>query len=202
MSALLLKDWYMAKQYCRSFLFVIVLFLALSFVSGNVIFYTYPCMMAGLLPFSLYSYDEREKFTSFCAAMPVSRRQYVSEKYVFGLLASAAAAALTVIAALANSHTGTNEILPMLSAAVVSALVSQAVMLPFGFKFGVEKGRIMFIAIVAVLFAAFYVVMTPDILSSVTLDARTFSIAALVVSLLLFAASWLISQRIFEKKEL
>ena len=103
---------------------------------------------------------------------------------------------------MANSHTGTNEILPMLSAAVVSALVSQAVMLPFGFKFVVEKVRIMFIAIVAVLFAAFYVVMTPDILSSVTLDARTFSIAALVVSLLLFAASWLISQRIFEKKEL
>ena len=60
----------------------------------------------------------------------------------------------------------------------------------------------MFIAIIAVLFAAFYVVMTPDILDGITLDAGTFCVAALAVSLLLFAASWLISQRIFEKKEL
>lgn len=201
MSALLLKDWYMARKCCGSFLFVVLVFLGLSFVSSNVIFYTYPCMMTGLLPYTLYSYDEREKFSDFCASMPVSRRQYVSEKYVFGLIASAAAAVLTLIAALLNSNTGTEEILPMLSVAAVAALVSQAVMLPFGFKFGVEKGRILFIAVVAVLFAVFYIFMTPEVLGTFTLDAKSFCIIALAVSILLFTASWLISQKVYENKE-
>ena len=59
MRALLLKDWYMARKYCDSYLFIVLVFLVLSFVSDNVIFYTYPCMMTGLLPYTLYSYDER-----------------------------------------------------------------------------------------------------------------------------------------------
>lgn len=198
MRALLLKDWYMARKYCDSYLFIVLVFLVLSFVSDNVVFYTYPCMMTGLLPYTLYSYDEREKFTSYCAAMPVSKRQYVSGKYVFGLIASAAAALLTLICIIIKGKT--SELMPMLGAAAIAALISQAAMLPFGFKFGVEKGRILFIAVVAVLFAAFYIVMGSGD-SAPTLSGEALGYISLAVSALLFAASWLLSQRIYENKE-
>lgn len=199
MSALLLKDWYMARKYCGSYLFVVLVFLALSFVSDNVIFYTYPCMMTGLLPYTLYSYDEREKFTSFCALMPISKRQYVSEKYVFGLIASAAAALLTLACIIIKGKT--SELMPMLGAAAIAALISQAAMLPFGFKFGVEKGRILFIAVVAVLFAAFYIVIEQGG-SVMPVSLESIGLIALAASVLLFAASWLLSQRIYQNKEL
>lgn len=202
MSALLLKDWYMAKKYCGAFMLVILVFLALSFVSSNVIFYTYPCMMAGLMPYTLYSYDERERFTAFCATMPVTRRQYVSEKYLFGLIASAVTLMLTLAAVLINGEMGAGELLPVMSAAVASALISEAVMLPFGMRFGAEKGRIMFLAIVAVLFASLYIVMTPESLGSVTFSTQALCAAALAASVALLAASWLISQRVYSRKEL
>lgn len=198
MSALLLKDWYMTKKYCRYYIFVILVFIALSFASDNAIFYTYPCMLAGFLPYTLYAYDEREKFTSYCTAMPVSRRQYVNEKYVFGLICSAAAVLLTVLAAVIKQKTDAESVI-VLCMAPASALILQAVMLPLGFKFGAEKGRIMFIAVIAILIAAIYVLLTPECLDS--LNAGTFGIAALVACIVLLALSWLLSQRIYEKKE-
>ncbi len=90
--------------------------------------------------------------------------------------------------------------MPMLGAAAIAALISQAAMLPFGFKFGVEKGRILFIAVVAVLFAAFYIVMAP-VDSAIPVSLETFGLIAMAFSLLLFAASWLLSRRIYENKE-
>ena len=198
MSALLLKDWYMTKKYCRYYIFVVFVFIALSFVADNAIFYTYPCMMAGFLPYTLYAYDEREEFTSYCIAMPVSRRQYVNEKYVFGLICSAVAMLLTIAAAVIKQKTD-SEFVMLMCIALVSALILLSVMLPLGFKFGAEKGRIMFAAAIAILIAASYVLLNDE--SFMALEAVNFGAAALSVCLVMLILSWLLSQRIYEKKE-
>ena len=44
MKGLLLKDLYMAAKYCRAFLLIVVVFLAVSFFGDdNIFFVVYPC---------------------------------------------------------------------------------------------------------------------------------------------------------------
>ena len=79
MRGLLLKDWYLIKKYCWILCLMDVLFIVLSlFAMDSVFIFIYPYMFAGIIPMTLYAYDEREKWKAYCAALPVSRKQYVS----------------------------------------------------------------------------------------------------------------------------
>ena len=58
MKGLLLKDLYQLWKYCRTFLLIVVVFLGVSFVSPeNLFFSLYPAMICGVLPMTLLSYD-------------------------------------------------------------------------------------------------------------------------------------------------
>jgi len=58
MKGLLLKDFYVTLKTARMDLFIIVLFLFLSVVNSETLFYlSYPCLIAGMLPVKLLSYD-------------------------------------------------------------------------------------------------------------------------------------------------
>ena len=66
MKGLLLKDWYMMKQYCRYYLFCAVGFTALSVISsGNMFFVFYPCLLCGMIPVNLIGYDERSRLNIY-----------------------------------------------------------------------------------------------------------------------------------------
>ena len=86
MKGLLLKDFYMAAKYCRAFLLLVIVFLAVSIWGDeNVFFVIYPVLIAGMIPVTLYSYDEREKWTLYSGTLPYTRTQFVSSKYLVGL---------------------------------------------------------------------------------------------------------------------
>ena len=54
MKGLLLKDWYMMKKYCRPYLVLAVVFIAVSLFSDyNMVFVFYPCLLCGIIPVSL-----------------------------------------------------------------------------------------------------------------------------------------------------
>ena len=54
MKGLLLKEFYVASRTCRSILFVVVVFFALSFFGrDSQFFFLYPLMMVSLLPVTL-----------------------------------------------------------------------------------------------------------------------------------------------------
>ena len=87
MRALFLKDWYMAKSYCRSYLLIVVVFAAVSFVSSESLFFmAYPAIMFGILPVTLISYDERFHWPAYAGTLPLRRRDEVREKYLLSLL--------------------------------------------------------------------------------------------------------------------
>ena len=88
MKGLLLKDWYMMKKYCRSYVLIAVVFIALSLVSsGNMFFVFYPCLLCGIIPVNLLGYDERSRWMQYSGTLPYTKRQIVSAKYLIGLLA-------------------------------------------------------------------------------------------------------------------
>ena len=64
---------------------IVVLFLGIYALAGseeNVFYLILPCMFAGILPMTLLSYDERAKWDVTAGAMPVTRDQLVTAKYL------------------------------------------------------------------------------------------------------------------------
>ena len=146
MKGLLLKDWYMMKQYCRTYPVIAVAFMALSLVdSDNLFFVFYPCLLCGMIPVILLGYDERSGWVQYSGTMPYTKIQIVSEKYLISLFAQLTMLVATGIAQAVKMTLTGGFILGdfavlMLLMLTVSTLAS-SIPLPFIFKMGVEKGR-------------------------------------------------------------
>jgi len=146
MRGLLLKDWYMAKKYCKSYLLITVVFVAISLVSdGNMFFVFYPCLLCGMIPVNLLGYDERSRWMQYSGTLPYTKTQIVSGKYIIGLLAQLAILFVTGSAQAAKMIVAGDFvfgyfIVLMLLMLIVSTFTS-SISLPFMFKLGVEKGR-------------------------------------------------------------
>ena len=146
MKGLLLKDWYMMKKYCRSYLFITVVFVAVSLVNNdNLFFVFYPCLLCGMMPVTLLGYDERSRWTQYSATLPYTKAQIVSAKYLIGLFAQGAILIVTAIAqSIKMTAAGTfvfSELAVLMLLVLIIATVTSSISLPFMFKLGVEKGR-------------------------------------------------------------
>lgn len=205
MKGLLLKDWYQITRYCRFVYLVDLAFIVGAlFLPDYVIFLAYPSLFAATVPLTLYSLDEREKWHVYSGALPVSRTQLVSAKYIMGLLSEAAVLLVTVVIRVAARPilpgVLQDDLLPILLAAPLS-LVTPALTLPLMFRLGAEKGRIGYIIVIAGVCAAAVTLLNRDVASlaqSITLSPAVLCAIALIV----YAASWLLSVAIYKKREL
>ena len=208
MKGLLLKDWYVMKKYCRSYILIAVVFIAVSFFSNdNMFFVFYPCLLCGMIPVNLLGYDERSRWMQYSGTLPYTKAQNVCGKYLIGLLTQ-----LTVLVATGVAQAGkmiiAHNFVPgdfavlMLLMLIVSTLTS-SICLPFVFKLGVEKGR-----------AAYYImigfVCGASVLASSILRGQLMSeiqpnlILALVavVGIGVYLLSWYLSIVFFRKREI
>lgn len=207
MKGLLLKDFYMTVKYCRILLVFIVIFSAASLADGNMGFFsTFPVLMAGMLPVTLLSYDEKEKWHIYSGTFPYSRTQIVSSKYVFGLLATLAALVLSASVLAVRSYTsGTFAAVSFLSTVagmLAAGLAGSALVLPFIFKLGAEKGRIMYYVVIIAVFALGTAIQGVKTETGFTVGPLTLIAMTSVGAVVLFAASWIASVFFYRKREL
>ena len=206
MKGLLKKDLYMIWAYGRMLLVMSMLFLVGSVFmasENNFFFVIYPVLMGGILPVTLLSYDERSGWNTFCDALPVSRRLVVNERYVMSLLCFFALYALTLAVQMAVLlPQGRNEdLLQLVGLLPFFGLAAPAIMLPVTFRFGMEKGRLLYYFFIGALVAVGLIFGNGILVGSVII--RTGGVAAVfAVAVLLFAGSWLLSVRLHEKREL
>lgn len=202
MKGLLIKDLYMIRSYCRTVAVIAAVFLGVYALAGSeeISFYLFlPCMLAGILPMTLLSYDERAKWDVTAGAMPVTRDQLVTAKYLLVPLLLTPVALLSCIATLVRCGSlaaGAN----MLTVAIAIGLFAPAIILPFIFALGVEKGRIAYYAAIAVLFTAGGLLSnSPRALGN--LPAFLFSPALLpLAALVALVLSWRISIVLYRKR--
>lgn len=204
MSALLLKDLYMLKKYCRSTLLMVVIFwgAAIFAADGNLFWIFFPVIVGSITPATLLSYDEKFRWDIYCDTMPISRACAVTEKYVLTLasvlLLTLGSAAAQCLAALKGGSEPAG--LAAIAALVFSVgLFAPAVMLPAVYKFGIEKGRIVYYFCVGCGCAI------PFILPKGSLSGEMPALSVFLFPLLaavLFAASWALSTAIYRKKNL
>ena len=87
MKALIYKDLLAVWKYCRTHIFMCAAFLLASiFVEEYSFLQMYPLIFIGMLVNTLIAYDERDKWDRQVLTMPVTRTQYVSAKYLTGLI--------------------------------------------------------------------------------------------------------------------
>ena len=208
MKGLLLKDWYMMKKYCRAYLLIAVVFIAVSlFSNDNMFFVFYPCLLCGMIPVNLLGYDERSRWMQYSGTLPYTKTQIVSGKYLIGLLSQITILVATGVAQAAkmliahNFELGDFAVL-MLLMLIVSTLTS-SICLPFVFKLGVEKGRTAYYVMIGFVCGA-------SILASSILRGQLVSeiqpnlILALVAvaGICVYILSWYLSIVFFKKREI
>lgn len=207
MKGLLLKDFYMMKKYCKAYVVIASAFLIASVVEkGNAFFMLYPIILSSMIPVTLISYDEKQKWNVYGQIFPYSRRQMVSVKYIIALIVVAAfcilAAAVQLSQWIFHAYP-LQDFLAVMSVMLVIGLVAPAIMMPIVFKYGVEKGRVIYYAVIIILCAAYgaIAISGPDMVIGV-LSAGWFPYALVAAGILIFAVSWRLSIAFYEKREI
>lgn len=203
MKGLLIKDIYtLIKQFKLFFVFIIVFSLVPGYsMSAFVLCYS------AMLPITALAYDERSKWGIFAAMMPYSTRSIILSKYLLGYICVAIAAVLSVVGKIGysvftHSEISVNalvEILPMLCIATLL----QAFNLPFMFKMGVEKGRLLFIlttVIIVIVGMAFSEKIT-ELLQTVNVSLGFLVSVLVLVTIIINVISILISESLYKKRE-
>ncbi|MDE7366968.1 MAG: ABC-2 transporter permease, partial [Lachnospiraceae bacterium] len=168
------------------------------------------------LSLSTISYDEYENSDSYLFSLPITRTEYVKEKYLFAFMNTGAGWLLAVLLVLGCEMIKNQAIsIQMLSLIggmnLICAAAYIAVCLPLWIKLGPEKGRITFfilagVIVLAVSFSKMFTGdMNPEALASVwnALKAYPLLIESILGGIVLLGVgiSYLISLRIVRKKE-
>lgn len=207
MKGLLMKDFYMMKKYCRAYLLIAVVFIAVSFFVEEDLFMTfYPCLLCGMIPVNLLAYDERSHWMEFSGTLPYTKAQIVSGKYLIGLMTQAALLVVTGVAqgirmAMAGSFALRDFAVLMLLMLCVSTVASSITM-PFVFKLGVEKGRLAYYVMVGVVCGGSVVassIFRGQMQSDIQANAPLTVVALVCIGI--YALSWYLSVVFYQKRE-
>ena len=205
MKGLLLKDLTMMLKYGRITLLACLLFsLAGCFGEPNLFFMLYPVVIGSVMAQSLIAYDERSGWDSYCDALPVTRAQVVTGKYLIALIVFAVFFILGVIGQLISSVRGGGQsVLSVIALLAAGGLIIPAVLLPFSFRFGTEKGRIVYLVTVGLALGSVAALgyvkgSNPSELNMTSGVALGLFLTAIVV----FIISWRLSILLYKNREL
>lgn len=209
MKGLLLKDFYMTAKYCRAYLLIGIVFIAVSFAgpeSQNMFFVFYPCLLCGMIPVNLLAYDERSRWLEYSGTLPYTKAQIVSGKYLVGIIVQGAMLIAVGIAQGVRMHLagtfGWGEFALFMGSIYAMAAVTSSISLPFMFRWGVEKGRIAYYCMIGFVCAAGYLGSVFFAQGSAqTVSGRVMLALFLLVGTIIYAASWLASIALYQKRE-
>ncbi len=215
MKGLLLKELYFYRANGIIYLILCLCFVAGVIGTGNPFFFFFAFLMSEILPGSVIAYDEKSKWQQYCATLPVPRKAYVDVKYITMLMLFVLSCAIvTVCVAIHSAATGFKDLdgfralLPCAALFLVFVGVFSLVM-PFIFKLGAEKGRFLYMifggiagGVASIGFSALADGGAYEVMLSISQNDALLLAAAAAVGALLFAGSYALSVRFYNKREL
>ena len=157
---LMVKDFQLMRSQMKFYFIVMMLWGVVMASSLNMVFFAgYNALICSFLLVSTFSYDAFENGYAYLFTLPVSRRDYIYEKYMFGfllttvpfLLVSAVCWAALVIRD-SGIHFGVYCL--SVSTALPMAYLMLALEIPLQIKFGQEKSRIVSMLLIGGMSAA------------------------------------------------
>ena len=216
MSGLIVKDFLILRKTLRSYLLILAIYVAVAFAGywSSSFVGGFMMVMVALLPMNTFAYDKQAKWDVYGLSLPVGRTKTVAARYLAVLIMFAASAVLTTVLGVAMSIAGRMEESLgeyMLSCAicVVVAMLVNAMMLPFLYKFGPERARIMFFGVIGVIALVVVVVLIPlgglewlnSLDESALEQAAALPAAAVAAGLVLLALSFLLSRHFYGNQD-
>ena len=204
MKGLFLKDFYVAKKNLRTFLVMILAFSLGSLAAwenGNF-FLCYGIVMMPGITMSLISYDERYHWDVYAGAMPLSREQMVTEKYLLHLgMVLVWLPVLLLLQHFQSVPAFGGSPLALLVAGLNLGLLLPGILLPIIFALGTEKGRAGYYV---VLFGGMILATVSEKLTSLTgyVPEAVASIVMILLPAAVYVLSWRIAIRLYEKRSL
>ena len=216
MKGLFVKDIELMKQQKQFFIMVVVMGVILNLAggSGSVSFATgYFTIVTAIFAITTISYDEFDNGLAFLMTLPVTRKQYVVEKYLLGAGLTAAAWGIEAITGVICK--GVAELQGCLSEKIIGtliyiplALLMLSVSLPLVIHFGAEKGRYIAMVMWAIIIAVVYALIKTMGLSADSVGAwlnglnRGMVLTGVVLfTVIVYMGSFWIGVRLMEKKE-
>lgn len=214
MKAMLIKDFKLMKNQ-KTFLFL-MLFIAImytAFFENFSFVIAYTTVAFSTLAVSSISYDTYDNGEAFLFTLPISRKGYVREKYVFGMLMIVISlifsAVLTFVGVVIRGDKVSVVILVTVAVTFLAASVMLSYMLPIHLKYGADKSKIATLIGVGGILLIGYMLGKLGIMNTFLESAETMvaNHTAMAVVLLVFvvagvlAISCRISEKIMEKKE-
>ena len=203
MKGLFLKDLYQALAYSKNILGIAVIMMLIGGVSlkdGSSFFLLYGGMLFGMLPMTLLSYDQTTGWNEYAGGLPVTKQQLVGVKYLIGLAVCGISVVMTALETLAMGVLpGVISLAGMLSLVVqvaVVSLISNMVMLPLVYRFGVERARAVYMVFIGAFTAGGMVLANTGVLAKFQMPTVKTGLLLVVMAVavaVLYALSWRLS---------
>ena len=216
MTGLILKDFLILRKTLRSYLLFLVVYAGIAFSgawSADIVG-VLMVVVVMMLPMNVFAYDKQCQWDTYGLALPVGRTKTVAARYLCVLLLCLGSIALTAVIGAALYAVGRIEDPAefMISCAVMGlvAVLMNAIMLPFLYKFGPERARVMFYGVLGLLAFAGWLFLLPlgglawlKSLGEPTLEQVTaIPVIAALAGLALLAVSFLLSRHFYGKKDI
>ncbi len=219
LKGLIIKDFQTIKSYKTTILFMIVLFTIGGFLNDDIITFipvTMPLCFE-MLAMSGFSFDNLSNSDTYIRTLPVNKKDIVKARYIyillFTLFGSLFGLICTILVQLLKTKNIGTEILisdlSITSGAFVGIMFVQIFQIPIMYKFGAEKGRIIQLVMIIVLMLGISLATTAIMkiwgisLDNLAVMLKDYLIAVLgIMVILLYILSFVISRRIYERKEI
>lgn len=164
MKGLLIKDFQLAFLNIKMLvaLCIVSIFLTSSSTGSAAFVISYVTIIFFMFVLTSISYDELDHSISFLFTLPISRKTYVLEKYVFSLVCGMiglvfSSAICIVIGMVKNIDLVGPDFIPVALSIYLMLLFIVALMLPIQLKFGGDNGRIALFLVFGIIVAAVYI---------------------------------------------
>ena len=216
MKGLIIKDLCVIKNQMKTLLLVLAFFIIFSIINEDATFVLFliPFYMIMIL-ITTFSYDEFNKWECYCNSLPLSRKEIVKAKYLLFNASSLIVLILGVLASFIIPNFIENTTFESIYASIIGVAFGIclviSLLIPFYYKFGSQKGRIMLFLTIAILALLIGMITSLDIFNNIelmniinslnNLSLGMFTILLIIITVIIMAISYYISIKIYSNKE-
>ena len=217
MKGLIIKDLCVIKNQMKTLLLVLAFFIIFSIINEDATFVLFliPFYMIMIL-ITTFSYDEFNKWECYCNSLPLSRKEIVKAKYLLFNASSLIVLILGVLASFIIPNFIENTTFESIYASIIGVAFGIclviSLLIPFYYKFGSQKGRIMLFLTVAILALLIGTITSLDVFNNIelmniinslnNLSLGMFTLLLIIVTIIIMTISYYISVKIYSNKEL
>jgi ABC-type transport system involved in multi-copper enzyme maturation permease subunit len=163
-------------------------------------------LLFAIMSVTSFAYDKQFGWDTYVLSIPVSRKEVVLSKYVLSVLLAIFGGVLALLVGwlhgIFHHISNFSEVLIVSYALFAVSLIFLSVLLPLVYKFGVERSRVIILAVFAIPTAAFLLLaQTGTVVAPDEQTIRQVLLFSPVVVIVCGVLSFMISHAIYRRKE-